>query len=687
MKRHLLVCSAVIALAVSTAPAVANSPAGTETKAASAKPKIETWGVDMSAIDKNTKPGDDFFQYVNGAWVARTEIAPDRTSAGVGVDLVDQAERDVRAIVEDLSKTKTKPGTVAQQVGDYYASWMDEAKVEELGTKPLKPYLDYVWAINDKTGLIKAFARNGYMSPAGASPIPDLADPTRYTIAIGQSGLGMPDRDYYLLEGEKYDGYRAAYKQYIVTQLRNAGIADAEAKAEGIFNLEVEIAKTHWTKVESRNIARLNNPKTLEQITELAPQYNWKLFFAEAKIPAMPTYLFANDTAIIGSAKLIDSVPLATWKDYLAFHFISSHASALPKKFDQASFDFFNKTLNGQPEQRARWKRGISLMNGALGEAIGQIYVERHYPPASNAQMNELIANLRAAFETRLAKLDWMDEATRKEALVKLAAFDPRVGHPKKWIDYSSLRIDRGDLLGNIMRSTDFFQDLQLSRVPKPVDRDLWAMTPQTVNAYYNPLANQITFPAAILQAPYFDPNADAAVNYGAIGAVIGHEIGHGFDDQGSKFDATGKFRNWWGPETKAKFDAATGKLAVQYDQFEPLPGLKVNGKLTLGENIGDLGGLQMAYTAYQFYKQKNGEPPVIDGLTGDQRFFLAFGQAWRGKQRDDALRTQVLTDPHSPRVYRVNGTLRNFDEWYKAFDVKPGDKMYLPPEERVRIW
>lgn len=687
MKRRLLLCTAIIALSISAAPAFAESALDSETKAASTKPKFETWGFDMTAIDKSTKPGDDFFQYVNGAWVARTEIAADRTSAGVGVDLTNQAELDVRAIVEDLSKTKTKPGTVAQQVGDYYASWMDEAKVEELGTKPLKPYLDYVWAINDKTALIKAFARNGYSSPAGAGPIPDLADPTRYTIAMGQSGLGLPDRDYYLLEGEKYDGYRSAYKKYIVTQLTNAGIANGEAKADGIFNLEVEIAKTHWTKVESRNIARLNNPKTLEQIIELAPQYDWKLFFAEAKIPAMPTYLFANDTAIIGSGKLIDSVPLATWKDYLAFHFISDHANALPKKFDQASFDFFNKTLNGQPEQRARWKRGISLMNGALGEAIGQTYVERHYPPASNAQMNELIANLRAAFESRLAKLSWMDDATREQALAKLAAFDPRVGHPKKWIDYSSLKIERGDLLGNVMRSGDFFNDLQLSRVPKPVDRDLWAMTPQTVNAYYNPLANQITFPAAILQAPYFDPNADAAVNYGAIGAVIGHEIGHGFDDQGSQFDATGKFRNWWGPETKAKFEAATGKLTAQYDQFEPLPGLRVNGKLTLGENIGDLGGLQMAYTAYQIFKQKNGEPPVIDGLTGDQRFFLAFGQAWRGKQRDEALRTQVLTDPHSPRVYRVNGTLRNFDEWYQAFGVKPGDKMYLPPEERVRIW
>lgn len=685
MKRRLLICSAIIALAVSAAPAVALMSG--ENQAASTKPKFDTWGFDMTAIDQSTKPGDDFFQYVNGAWVARTEIVADRTSAGVGVDLADQAERDVRAIVENLANTQTKSGTVAQQVGDYYASWMDEASVEALGTKPLKPYLDYVWAINSKTALIKAFARNGFVSPVGTQPIPDPADPTRYTINLRQGGLGMPDRDYYLLEGEKYDGYRAAYKNYIVTQLTNAGIDNAAAKADGIYNLEVEIAKTHWTRLEGRNVARLNNPKTLDQIIQLAPQYDWKLFFAEVKIPTMPTYLFANDTAIIGSSKLVDSVPLSTWKDYLAFHFISSHSNALPKKFDQASFDFFGKTLSGQPEQRARWKRGVGLMNGALGEAIGQIYVERHYPPSSNAQMNELIANLRAAFETRLAKLSWMDEATREQALVKLASFDPRVGHPKKWIDYSTLKIERGDLLGNVMRSGDFFTDLQLSRVPKPVDRDLWRMTPQTVNAYYTQSANQITFPAAILQAPYFDPNADAAVNYGAIGAVIGHEIGHGFDDRGSQFDATGKFRNWWGPETKAKFEAATGKLAAHYDQFEPLPGLRVNGKLTLSENIADLGGLQMAYTAYQLYKQKNGEQRTIDGLSGDQRFFLAFGQAWRGKQRDDALRAQVLTGPHSPRVYRVNGTLRNFDEWYQAFNVQPGDKMYLPPEERVRIW
>lgn len=696
MKFRLALGAAALAVATAsftTAIPAATAKSGSASKGTAAKkatvksPKIGTWGFDMTAIDTATKPGDDFFRYANGAWSDRTEIAADKTQAGLAVELSNQAEKDVLAIVEDLAKTQAKPGSVAQKVGDAYASWMDEAAIENAGIAPMQPYLDAIWAVKDKADLITLFGTTGYDSPFGAGILPDPADPTRYTVAIGQGGIGLPDRDYYFLEGQKYDDIRAAYKAYIVTQLTNAGIEDATAKADAIYDLEKQIATAHWTKEKSRDLKAIYNPMPFEKLAELAPNVDWSLFLNTARLNGQPSYMVAQPSAVTDMAKLVDSVSLSTWKDYLAFHFISGHSNFLPKKFDQASFDFYNKTLNGQPQQKARWKRGMSLLNGSMGEAIGQVYVERHYPPESNAQMQELVSNLTSAFKGRLEKLDWMDDATRKEALAKLAAFEPRVGYPKKWIDYSALDIKKGDLFGNAMRTAKFGEDLQISYLGKPVDRDLWGMTPQTVNAYYHPLLNQITFPAAILQAPYFDPNADPAVNYGAIGAVIGHEIGHGFDDQGRSTDASGRIRDWWTPETNEKFTKATSMLQAQYDAFEPLPDLHVNGKLTMGENIGDLGGLQMAYEAYQIYKAKHGEPPVIDGFTGDQRFFLAFGQAWRGKQRDDALRTQVLTDPHSPRQYRVDGVLRNFDAWYKAFNVQPGDKMYLPPEQRVRIW
>jgi endothelin-converting enzyme/putative endopeptidase len=380
-------------------------------------------------------------------------------------------------------------------------------------------------------------------------------------------------------------------------------------------------------------------------------------------------------------------VPLSTWKDYLAYHFVSDHASYLPKAFDDASFDFFSKTLRDVPTQRDRWKRGVSLVNGALGEAVGQIYVQRHYPAESDRQMGELIANIRAALQEKIETNSWMDEPTKKEALAKLAAFDPRIGHPVKYIDYSTLKVDRSDLLGNVMRSGQFDRDLLLTRMKKPVDRSLWDMTPQTNNAYYDPTQNQITFPAAILQPPYFDPDADPAANYGSIGATIGHEIGHGFDDQGRKFDGSGKLRDWWTPATAKQYDAHAAMLVSQYNGYEPVPGVHIKGQLTLGENLGDLGGLEVAYSAYRRYVAQHGEPPVIGGLTGDQRFFIAYGYSWETKQREGALRAQLLTNEHSPAKYRVNGVVRNVDAWYKAFNVQPGDKMYLPPERRVHVW
>lgn len=644
------------------------------------------WGVDLGAQKAGVKPGDDFWTFANGGWAERTPIAADLPAAGPMVDLTIKAEADVRRILDNMAADPARFGATGRQVGDHYASWMDEAGIEARGTAPLKPYLARIAAVKNQADLQTLFASVGYAAPVGLGILPDLADPTRYTASAGQSGLGMA-RDYYLLPGEKYDAFRKAYRAYVQRVQELAGIPDASAKADRIVALETEMAKGHWEPARMRDIAALNKPMNLAQMEALAPEFDWALMLRTAKLDRMPTVIMAGDTAIQAMGKLVAATPIDTWKEYLTYQFISDNAQYLPRAFDQAKFDFYSKTLAGTQQQRDRWKRGVQLVNGSLGEAVGQIYVQRHFPATSKAQMGELIADLRAALDERLKANSWMDAATKEKALAKLAAFDPRIGHPDKYVDYSSMRVDRADLLGNAQRAAQFEYDLQLSRLGKPVDRSLWAMTPQTVNAYYNPLMNQITFPAAILQAPMFDPNADAAVNYGAIGAVIGHEIGHGFDDQGSKFGPSGKFENWWTPAARQAFDERGKKLVEQYGAYEGVPGTKVNGQLTLGENIGDLGGLEMAYAAYQRYQKKHGPAPVIGGLTGDQRFFLAWGQAWRQKRREGLERQALLTDPHSPPKYRVNGVVRNIDAWYKAFDVKPGDALYLAPESRVRIW
>ena len=651
------------------------------------KPTFAPWGVDLSAMDNAVKPGDNFFQYVNGAWAKRTEIAPDRTFVGIDSVLNDQLDRDVRAIVEDMAKDSASSGRIGQQVGDFYASWMDEAAIAARGTAPLKPHLDRIAAAKDKSELAELFGTTGYPSPIGMAIFPDLSDPTRYGVYAGQAGLGMPNRDYYLLEGAKYDAYRTAYKAYITHIQQLAGIPDAAAKAEKIFALENAIAKVHWKPEDSRDISKIYNPMDLAKLQAFAPQIDWKRGMDKGGLGNVSTVVVTETTAVQEIAKLVEATPLDTWKDYMAFHFISSHAAYLPKDFDQARFDFYSKTLRDVPNQRDRWKRGVDLVNGALGEGVGQIYVQRHYPPEASRQMGELIDNFRSALAEKIQNNSWMDAATKKEALAKLATFDPRTGHPIKYIDYSTLKVDRSDLLGNVMRSKKFDWDLEVERMKKPVDRTLWGMTPQTNNAYYDPTQNQITFPAGILQPPYFDPDADAAANYGSIGATIGHEIGHGFDDQGRKFDGSGKLRDWWTEASAKQYDARASKLVKQYDAYEPIPGVHIKGQLTLGENLGDLGGLEVAYSPYRRYVAKHGEPPVINGMTGDQRFFVAYGYSWQRKNREGALRAQLLTDEHSPAEYRVNGVVRNMDEWYKAFNVKPGDKMYLPPEERVRIW
>ena len=675
MTRKLLLLAAASALIVT--PAMARN----------GKPAFAPWGVDLTAMDSKVKPGDDFFAYVNGAWAKRTEIAPDRTFVGIDSILNDQLDRDVRTIVEDMAKASASAGPIGQQVGDFYASWMDEAGIAAKGAAPLKPHLDRIASLRDKGELVELFATTGYPSPVGVSIFPDLSEPTRYGVYAGQGGLGMPNRDYYLLEGAKYDAYRAAYKAYLTKLQQLAGFADAAARTDRIFALETAIAKVHWKPEDSRDVSKIYNPMDRAKLSAFAPQLQWDRALPKAGLGDVKTVVVLETSAVQAIAKMVDSVPLDTWKEYEAAHFINSHAAYLTKDFDQARFDFYSKTLRDVPTQRDRWKRGVDMVNGSLGEAVGQIYVQRHYPPEASRQMGELIENFRAALKEKIETNSWMDAATKKEALAKLATFDPRTGHPVKYIDYSTLKVDRSDLFGNVLRSERFEWNLLLERMKKPVDRTLWGMTPQTNNAYYDPTQNQITFPAGILQPPYFDPDADPAANYGSIGATIGHEIGHGFDDQGRKFDGSGKLRDWWSEESAKQYDARAIRLVKQYDAYEPIPGVHIKGQLTLGENLGDLGGLEVAYAAYRRYVARHGEPPVIGGLTGDQRFFIAYGYSWQRKNREGDLRARLLTDPHSPAEYRVNGVVRNMDEWYKAFNVKPGDKMYLPPEERVRIW
>jgi putative endopeptidase len=667
----------LIFLAVTTAGhALAQAPA---------KPRYGPWGVDYADMDRSVKPGDDFYRFAEGTWLRDHPIPADKTGAGYNYELPDEAEVQVRAIVEEAAKRPED--AIARQIGDFYAAWMDEAGIEARGTAPLKPYLAKIDAVRDRHQLVQLMADPGFASPINVGPTVDEKDPTRYIVGTGQARLGLPTRDYYLLSGEKYDGFRKAYRAYIIQIQTLAGIADPEAKADAIIALETRLSQDHWTPEQNRDPVATYNPMTRAQLAKLAPEFDWNAVLARIGLGKQPIVDVGQPSAVAAAGKRIGDVSLDTWKAWMTFRFISDHAGYLPKAYDQARFNFYSKTLNDVPEQRARWKRGMALLDQNLGEAVGQLYVAKHWSPATDAQAKELIADLRAAYADRIAHADWMDEATRKDALAKLASFDPRIGHPVKYIDYSSYKVSRSDPLGNALASEDFQWRLGLSRLGKPVDRALWDMTPQTVNAYYDPTMNQVTFPAAILQPPFFDAAADPAVNYGETGATIGHEMGHGFDDEGRQFDAKGRLRDWWTKRSADLYKVQAEKLAAQFDTYEPIPGVRIKGHLTLGENLADLGGLEAAYAAYRRYTARHGEPPVIDGYTGDQRFFMAYAQSWQGKRREGAVRAQLLSDPHSPEEFRVNGIVRNFEPWYKAFNVKPGDKLYLPPEQRVHVW
>src|SRR5689334_10732143 len=671
----------MLTLATASLLAVASAPS-----AYAAKPVYGDWGYDRSAMDSSVKPGDDFWAYVNGSWDKRTQIAADRASAGPFVTLSDKSEADVRQIVEQLANDPNRDH-LGQQVGDFYSSFTDTSAIEAAGTAPLKPYLAEINGAKTRAQLLSLFIKPGFASPVDVGIDPDFKNPDVYAAFAGQATLGLPSREYYLEDNAKMKAHRAAYRNYIVTIEKLAGLPGGEAAADRIIALETELSKAQWPAADRRDIDKIYNPMTVAQLQKLAPQFDWASTVAKAGLGRPATIIVTEPSAVAGAGKVLASTPLSTWKEWLAFRFVSDHASVLPKAIDDARFAFYSKELNGVQQQRERWKRGVAAVNAALGEGVGEIYVKSHFPASSEQQMHELIGNLEDAYRDRITNNQWMDAPTRQAALDKLAAFEPRIGHPVKYIDYSSMKVVKGDPLGNAMRSAEFDWKLELKRFPKPVDRTLWGMYPQTINAYYNPLANQITFPAAILQPPFFDPNADPAANYGAIGAVIGHEMGHGFDNEGRKFDPKGKLRDWWSAEAAKDFSSRTDKLVAQYNAFSPYPGVNVNGKLTLGENLGDLSGIEAAYAAYKKYTAKHGEPPVINGLTGDQRFFIAYAQAWQGKDREDAERQQILTDPHSPDKYRTNGIVRNVDAWYKAFNVQPGDKLYLPPEQRVHIW
>jgi predicted metalloendopeptidase len=667
-------------------PAPAPAPAPVAPPPPAPKPQIGDFGLDLAAGKPEVKAGDDFFAHANGKWYDTYDIPEDRSSFGIFTKLDELAQQRVRDIIDQAAASHPAQGSPEQKIGDYYASFMDQAAIEANGLTPVRAELDRIKAVASKKDVATLFGSPGFQSTFGVGPSPDLKNPNVYSIDVTQSGLGLPDRDYYLKDDPQLKAIREKYEEYIATMLGLGGVPDAKGSAKRIMAFETDIARASWSIEKRREVEKMYNPRTLEELKKYAPGFDWQAFMDAAELGSRKAVVVNELTAVRDIAKLVGSTPLPTLKDYLTFHHFDSYAPYLPKRFDEARFAFYGTTMRGQPKQRERWKRGVDVVNGALGEQVAQVYVAKYFPPESKAKMEALVANLLAALGERIDALQWMTTETKSRAHEKLATFVTKIGYPDKWKDYSALEVKREDLLGNVRRAALWEWHRQLARLDQPVDKSEWQLMPQELNAYYNPQNNEIVFPAAILEPPFFDPNADAAVNYGAIGAVIGHEIGHGFDDQGRKFGPDGSLTDWWSAADNTAFMERAQKLVEQYSSYEALPGLKVNGQNTLGENIGDLGGLNMAYHAYQL--SLKGKPaPVIDGLTGDQRFFLSWAQVWRAKYRDGVMRELVLSDVHSPAYFRVNGPVRNMDAWYKAFNVQPGDKLYLKPEDRVSIW
>lgn len=679
--KMMLHATAAMALALSAVTAQAETqPAATQAPAAG-QPEIGSFGFDLTGMDKGVKPGDDFYDYANGGWAKATPIPEDKSNFGAFHVLADLSQARTHAILEEA---KADP---ASKIGAAYASFMDEAAIEAKGMAPIAPWLDQVRALKDRAGyaaLAAQATRSGVGAPFGLYVGQDDKNPESYIVTLTQGGLGLPDRDYYLSEDAKMAETRAAYAGYMEKMLTLAGESDAKARAQALLAFETEIAKVHWTRVDSRDADKIYNKMTLAQLASAAPGFDFAGWLTANKITPADV-LVSQPSALTGEAALIAKAPVAVLRDALIVRSLHAYAEQLPDAVGAADFAFNGTILSGTPQREDRWKRAVNFVTDAMGEEVGKVYVARHFPPETKAAMDVLVKNVLAAMGRRIDALPWMGDATKQRARAKLAAFTPKIGYPDKWIDYAALTVAPDDLLGNAMRAKQFAFDRDVAKLGQPIDRHEWHMTPMEVNAYANFGMVEIVFPAAILQPPFFDPHADPAVNYGGIGAVIGHEISHHFDDQGAKYDEKGKLNQWWSDADLAKFKALTGDLVKQYDAYAPFPDAHVQGAFTLGENIGDLAGLSVALDAY--HASLGGKPaPVIDGLTGDQRFFLGWAQVWRRNYREANLRQRLITDPHSPSRYRAD-IVRNFDAWYDAFKPKAGEALYLAPKDRVKIW
>jgi putative endopeptidase len=669
---------ALVLLATCALPGAAMAQAAPPPAAAASPMHYGAWGVDLGTRDMSVKPGDDFQRYASGKWLDANPVPADKPGNGTGLEVYERTQDELRTIITEAPKDS--------QLGALYASWMDQPLLEKVGDKPLKASLAKVDAIKTKAAFTRFMGETSYKFGASLfapGVIPDPNNPTMNVVSLRTAGLGLPDRDYYLLD--KYKEQREAYRQYIIRSLKLIGDPSPITTANRILAFETAFAKLSWPRTDLRNIEKTNNHMTPAALAAYAPGVDWSSLLTASGIPSQDEIVVRDNSAVKALAALYRATPLSTLKAWQKFKVTDQAAGYMSAKFEDNRFEF-DKAMSGVKEQRPRWRRGIDQVDNRLGELLGKTFVDRYFTQDAKAKMESLVGNLKLAAAARIKGNSWMSDPTKQAALVKLGKMQVMVGYPEKFRDYSALTMRPDDLYGNVERSSAFEWNYELSQLGKPVDKTLWGMSPATVDAYNSSLENKIVFPAGILQAPLFDPAADPAVNYGAIGAVIGHEIRHGFDDQGRKFDETGKARDWWTAADAERFKALTDELGKQYSSYEPAPGVFINGALTMGENIGDMSGLQVAYDAYQM--SLGGKPaPVIDGLTGDQRFFLSFAQAWRGNQRPESIKTQVASDPHSPRRFRVIGPLRNLDAWYKAFDIQPGSKFYIPPEKRVRLW
>ena len=685
MLKHLVIA---VALLLTLGACAKKNEAPTQ-KAAEAPPraKIGEFGLALEDRNPNVKAGDDFYHYAIGHWTDNAQIPADRSVWGTFSELEAQSEEQVKEIVGSLSGS-APANSNEQKVHDFYQAFIDTAAIEKAGLEPARQALADIEAAKTHEDIAALMGRPDLpvQSPIGIYFGLDQKDPDRYSVVLTQSGLGLPDRDYYLKPDPTFKDIREKYRAHIGRMLGLAGDKDAQDEAGRILALETQIAKAHWPAAKRRERELTYNARTRTELSKVAPSFPWQQLLTPGGIDAQPKFIVAELDAVQKLGGQFRSVPVADWRSYLKYHFLANVANVLPKAFDDEAFEFYGKTLSGQQEQRERWKRAVDALDFSLGEAVGELYVKKYFPPDSKAKMQDLVENMRKAYSERVKQLPWMTEDTKKVALEKLATFRPKIGYPDKWRDYSKFEVKAGDGFGNATRARVYVWHHDSDRLAEKTDREEWGLTPYTINAYYNSTWNEIVFPAAILQPPFFDPNADPAVNYGAIGGVIGHEMGHGFDDQGAKSDAKGVLRTWWKPADEKAFKGLVDDLAAQYDKYEALPGLHVNGRLTLGENIGDLGGLSVALEAYRL--SLDGKPsPELGGLTGDQRFFLSWAQAWRTVYREESLRNQVMANPHSPAQFRVNGPVRNMDDWYTAFNVQPGDALYLKPEDRVHIW